>query len=252
MVKRTSAVGIVVLGVIILILTTAVLSASAQSGTQITSAVVSVFQSNGTSNATVYAYPISRTWSEGSVTWNSFADSYWPTPIGSFTADGGGWRSITITAQVQQWVNNPAQNFGIVLVQEDVITEAVSYLSSESDVVLDRPKLDVCYIRGGSSETCITIQRPGDEQGNVADADLWVANPDDQFGGSANPIFTGVYINPPLSGEKIALLRFNLVTPTAVSLQSLNARAVPAPGIGLLLLGTVGVIGLVVWRKRGQ
>ncbi|HTP09224.1 MAG TPA: DNRLRE domain-containing protein [Anaerolineae bacterium] len=238
-----------VLGVLILILATAVLSTSAQSGTQITSAVVSVYQSNGTSGPIVYAYPISKTWSEDNVTWNSFANSYWLTPLGSFVASGGGWRSIAITAQVQQWVNNSSQNFGIALVQETVNAVDVSYISSEHDDASLRPKLDVCYIRGSGPQTCITIQRTGAAQGNVADADLWEGNPDDPFGGSANPIFTGDYTNPPLSGVKIAVLRFNLVTPTAVALQSLDVRAVPAQGIGLLLLGTVGLIGLVVWRK---
>jgi len=250
--KRTVTVGMAGLGAMILILATAVMSAAAQSGTtQITSAVLSVYQTNDSTGETVSVYPISKTWAENSLTWNTFANSYWPTAIGSFVTDGGGWRSVTITAQVQTWVDNPAQNFGVALVQGP--TQVTSYLSSESADIAHRPKLDMCYIRNGGAETCVTIQRPGDAQGNVADVDLWEANPDDENGGAADPLFTGQFTNAPFgSGLKIATLRFDLSTPTAITLQSLSAHAVPAPGVGLLFIGTVGLIGLVIWRKRNS
>lgn len=245
--KYAWTVGLVVVGSLLLILT-AVLSVSAQAGTsQITRAVLSLYQHNTSTGITVRAHPIMAAWDEN-VTWNSFAGSYSPTVIGSFITNGANsWRSITITDQVQTWVNNPSQNFGLLLEQG---TDSWSVYRSSEGIPLTRPRLDVWYVQGGIPHT-ITIQE-GNGTSIVADTYVWDFLPNTSFGQST--VFeTGWFTstNPPGEiGLKYAMLRFEMSTPTAVALQSLNASAAPASSLGLLVLGTVGLIGLIIWRKR--
>jgi hypothetical protein len=134
---------------------------------------------------------------------------------------------------------------------EQGATPYTNYTSSEDDVVANRPKLDVCYSRSGGPETCLTIQRPGVAQGNVADSYVWSGVPD-YIGGDATTLFTGLFSNQLGSGEKYSLVRFELRTPTAVHLQSLSARSSVAPELGLAAVGIVSVAGVALLRRRRE
>jgi hypothetical protein len=217
----------------------------AQTGTHINSAVLSIYE-NSVSGETVNVHPITTTWTETGVTWSNFGDGFQQTPIGSFMADSTGWHTVTVTSQVQEWVDNPSQNFGLVL--EQGLTPSTEYNSSEFGTLAERPKLDVCYTRNGGPETCFTIQR-GIGQSTVADAYVWEPLPD--YNGGTSPIlYTGLYTNGGSTGMKYSLLRFELTTPTAVHLQSLTARSSVSPELALAVIGMVGAVGMVVLRRR--
>jgi hypothetical protein len=247
---RVSLIGALVLAVLGLSWLPVVKPASAQTGTVINSAVFSIYQEASPSpSVTVNVHRITAPWNEPDVTWASFGDAFDPTIIGSFDADGPGWHSVTVTSLVQSWVDNPTQNYGLLL--EQGLTPYTNYVSSEDDAVANRPKLDVCYTRNGGPETCLTIQRLGATQGKVADTYVWSGVPD-YNGGDSTILFAGVYTNAQGSGEKYTLVRFELTTPTAVRLQSLTARSSVSPELALALIGAVGAIGMGVLRRRRE
>lgn len=96
----------------------------------------------------------------GDATWiHRFSDtSTWNTPGGDFAGiasattpvSGLGqytWSSGEMTADVQQWLQNPATNFGwFVLGAEGVTGSAKRFASSESTDASLRPLLDVTYV----------------------------------------------------------------------------------------------------------
>ena len=82
----------------------------------------------------------------------------WPTAGGNFnplpsavTAIGPGianysWSSSNMVADVQDWINNPGNNFGwIVLGNESISTTADRFSSRENPTAADRPVLSVTY-----------------------------------------------------------------------------------------------------------
>ena len=154
-------------------------------GATIDSATLWVYVHNP-GGAEIYVHPVTASWEETVVTWNNFGSSYDPTAIGSFMADSEGWRDVDVTALVQDWVDDPSSNFGILLRQEGTTLSA--FWSSEYGTVELRPYLEIRYSTGGS-ETIITIQRPGGEQDGVADAYIQANNPDINYG-SANELAT--------------------------------------------------------------
>ena len=136
---------------------------------------------------------------------------YDPTVVGSFTADGTGWRTVDVTALVQGWVNGTYPNYGLLLEESLKMYANTTYHSSEGSDPSLRPKMRICYTTPYAAETCVTIQRPGTQQDDVADAYIWAPSPDSNGGGS--PIlYTGLVYG----GEKQSLLRFNFgITPTS-------------------------------------
>jgi len=56
------------------------------------------------------------------------------------------WSSVSMTADVQEWLNDPASNFGWILIgNEATIRSAKRFDSRENVNVVDRPKLRVYY-----------------------------------------------------------------------------------------------------------
>jgi hypothetical protein len=221
--------------------------AAAQStGTVINSAVLSIYETS-VSGEIVNVHEVTTAWTETGVTWNNFGNSFNPTPVVSFTASSVGWHTADVTSLVQAWVDNPTQNYGLLLAQG--LTAHTEYNSSEFGTSAERPKLDVCYTRPAASMVCITIQR-GVGQSTVADAYVWEASPD-YNGGISAILYTGLY-GGAANSMKFALLRFELRTPTAVQLQSLSARSSVAPELGLAAVGIVGAAGAVLLRRRRE
>lgn len=218
--------------------------ARAQSGTLVNSAILSIYEVN-ISGQDEYVHVITAPWSETGVTWANFGNAFEPTPILSFRTDDIGWIELDVTAQVQNWVNNPSQNFGLLI--EQGATYFTTFASSESTDVALRPKLDVCYTRDGGPETCVTIQRTGNTQHPVADAYIFEANPD-YNGGTAPLLYTGLIEGS--TALKYAMLRFELNSVTAVQLQSLTVRSSIESGPVLFTLGAAGIAGVIAFRLR--
>lgn len=107
----------------------------------------------------VSAYGVLRPWDEGTATWNSAsASEAWAGPgcsgVGTdrqsdfiaslfvyFTNRFYDW---DITSLVQEWVDNPAMNRGVLLMGQNVDQE-VLFRSSEWRVLTQRPMLTVIY-----------------------------------------------------------------------------------------------------------
>ncbi len=220
-------------------------SASAQTGTVINSATLSIYETN-ISGQIVYVHPITAAWAETEVTWESFGNSFDPNAILSFNTDDVGWHDLDVTSQVQGWLNNPAANYGLLFEQGD--TYFTTFASSEASDETLRPKLHVCYTQPGRPQTCLTIQRSTGTQFRVADAYIYESSPY-YNGGTAPALYTGLIEGG--TGTKYALLRFELTTPTAVQLQSLSVHSAESSGPALTVIGAVGFIGaIVLWRRR--
>jgi len=116
---------------------------SLPAGAVVEVARLAIYQSEGGGERLVRAYRIAQNWGEDSVTWRNFAlgDGV---ARGSFSAEGTGWKSMEITALVQEWVDGSA-NHGLALHDETANAfEYEVYYSSEYEADLSlRPKLYV-------------------------------------------------------------------------------------------------------------
>ncbi len=111
-------------------------------------------------------FALLRDWAEGEVTWrNARSGEAWAeegangaadrgtTSIGSFGPVDIGTEILTLNADgialVQQWVNDPASNHGVILLNYDKATDGVEFHARETETVGNRPKLTVVYEGGG-------------------------------------------------------------------------------------------------------
>jgi hypothetical protein len=171
-------------------------------GSVINSAVFSIYVLNSPNYQLVNLHRVTADWGETSVSWASFAGSFDPAVVGSFTTDSVGWRTVDVTALVQAWANGTYPNFGIVLMQG--LTPYNVYHSSEALTPSLRPKLEIHYTPPGGAATETTIQRPDAAQDGVADAYIWELYPA-YNGGSSEILWTGNVENR----EKYSLIRFD-------------------------------------------
>jgi len=137
-------------------------------GAQITSAKFSIYLTKNSGSAdTVNIYPLSRDWLEGAggrrkgVSWLTYdLTNRWTNPggdyltpaIGAFTAGSVGWKEVTITNAVRNWRASPASNFGMILLSAPVTNTTNNdkvYISSDSSIINQRPKLEVCFEGSG-------------------------------------------------------------------------------------------------------
>lgn len=122
-------------------------------------------------------------------TWNYtvYPFTLWVTPGGDFTASASSSRVIdgvadytwpstpSLVADVQLWLDNPAQNFGWLLKgNEDVLGTTKRFDTRENPVAANRPMLIIEF--GGAQNICTTC--PGDANGdnavNGADIQPWI------------------------------------------------------------------------------
>ena len=146
----------------------------------------------------VDAHRITSDWDEMVVTWNNFGAAYDPAIVGSFTADGTGWRTIDLTSLVSQWMNGTYPNYGILLDQEVLDYPRTNYYSRENtDPVGRAAYLELCF-----SDGCDTV---------ITEADTYIyENEPDSNLGSNIWLWTGKYAD--LQPEKQALLKFEIPT----------------------------------------
>ncbi|OAH59240.1 metallophosphoesterase [Domibacillus aminovorans] len=113
------------------------------------------------STQTYELYEMKRNWSESSATWNQYASgSNWATAgangstdrgttvLGTITASANGAYTINLNtagiALVQSWINNPAVNNGMILM-DGANSNGLDFSSSEASTTSQRPKLTVNY-----------------------------------------------------------------------------------------------------------
>jgi hypothetical protein len=110
-------------------------------------------------DASTQGYPIQalrRAWTETGATWwvrspgNPWqASDRETTSLGSVAPPGTGSYAVALNtagvAKVQQWVSDPATNFGVVIAHS-TNTNKLSFSSSETSTVANRPMLSVTYL----------------------------------------------------------------------------------------------------------
>ncbi len=96
----------------------------------------------------------------GDATWihSEFPSAFWNTPGGDFdptqlattsvgdTREYFQWNSPELAASIQNWLDNPSQNFGWMLIGDETVISAKRFDSSESPDPATRPSLFVTYI----------------------------------------------------------------------------------------------------------
>jgi hypothetical protein len=117
-------------------------------GSLIESATLTIVISDESFAPGAAIHPLLVDWNESTVTWNNFgADpGVQPGEYGTQVATAPfavGTHVIDITTAVQGWVDNPATNFGLVIIPDAASTNGVQVRSSEYSVVAERPILTV-------------------------------------------------------------------------------------------------------------
>jgi hypothetical protein len=78
--------------------------------------------------------------------WTTPGGDYDPTIAGSFIASGAGWKSMDITALVQQWISGATPNYGVVLLSQPTAGNNEKRFASSDDYRSQfRPYLTLCY-----------------------------------------------------------------------------------------------------------
>ncbi|RIK83172.1 MAG: hypothetical protein DCC68_04345 [Planctomycetota bacterium] len=132
---------------------------SIPAGNTIRSAAITVNVSNGT-NQDYEVFALLRNWSEAEANWTqAAAGQTWQTPGARGAADRGatilgavsggiGVRTFVLNAagiaQIQQWIDNPATNFGFVI-SDDSATDGIIFASSEAATAGNRPRLTLSF-----------------------------------------------------------------------------------------------------------
>lgn len=129
-------------------------------GSTVTSASISLNVVDPSTD-TYELYEMKRNWSESSATWNQYATgSNWATAgangsldrgttvLGTITASANGAYTINLNssgiARVQSWINNPAANYGMILM-DGANANGLDFSSSEAATASQRPKLTINY-----------------------------------------------------------------------------------------------------------
>jgi hypothetical protein len=119
-------------------------------GATVSSAVLHVSTNGVPGNGTVNVHNATAAWSEGTVTWNSFAQQFTAAAVASFTPPTKGTSSADITSLASAWVSGQTTNDGVYL--DSTGTSAAVFVSSdfvpngEADLSALRPSLDLCYV----------------------------------------------------------------------------------------------------------
>ncbi len=103
---------------------------------------------NGNGNNTAFEainlHRVTAAWSEGSVTFTSFAQHFDSAIVGVILPTGtSSLKSVDLTTLVQSWVSGTQPNHGVLL--ETVDSKATVFVSSEGGAATLRPALDICY-----------------------------------------------------------------------------------------------------------
>jgi hypothetical protein len=139
----------------------------------VTSASIKLQIVNASAN-TYSLYELLRGWNEGEVTWNrATASNNWATSgalgatdrgsvIGSVTGATGS-KTITLNSagisMIQNWINNPTSNHGIVIANASN-TDGIDFASSETSTAAQRPLLSVTYTTNSGAGVCGSTAAP--------------------------------------------------------------------------------------------
>lgn len=177
---------------------------SIPTGSQILSSSIALWlrnMRNGTS-IPVDAYALTRGFT-GGVTWNKYDGEHaWSSPGGDYSESPagstvlksefeGGWVSVGLSPQIEQWVREPSANFGIVLkAHDETIDNVAELVQTGAETGEGEPDINVIYEPklgdDGGSDRMLTTQEIGEAgetaQVNVANGNLLLSSPDVSYG----------------------------------------------------------------------
>ncbi len=177
-------------------------------GNTIASAAITVNASNGT-NQDYEIYAALRAWTEGAANWSqATASTTWEqegargatdrgtTVLGTVTG-GIGQRTLVLNAagiaQIQQWIDNPATNFGFII-SDDSATDGIIFASREAGNTNNRPRLSLSFAPPAPSD----VTPPAIPTGVAATNDgasritlTWLPSDDPESGVTSYKVFRG-------------------------------------------------------------
>ncbi len=118
---------------------------AAPQGTRFESAALTLYQSNKLTSSDVVVQAFNGSWSEPTVTWQSF-QGHWPYEFAEIVAAaGGGSRTLDLTRVVHGWYrDHPSYpNDGVLL--DEYASDKTAFRSSEHADIATRPRLEVCF-----------------------------------------------------------------------------------------------------------
>jgi len=131
---------------------------SLPAGAVITSATFNIYVWQATDQP-INVHRVTSDWDEMVVTWDNFGGAYDATVLGTFVADGIGYRSVDLTALVQAWAAGTYDDFGVLIDQVDMEFPRTGYYSK--DAASNHPFLEVCYTYLGEN-FCAVAECTGD------------------------------------------------------------------------------------------
>jgi len=148
-------------------------------------------------NQTIDIHRVTAAWGETTVTWASFGGAFDAAVVGSFVADGLGWRSVDVTPLVQGWLDGDYPNYGLLMDQADMTFPRASYFARDFGARI--PYLEICYSTAGG-DVCEQVLSAGDTY-------IWQAQPTSNFG-TRDLLYTGWLNESDL--EKQSLVAFDV------------------------------------------
>lgn len=110
----------------------------------VSSATLTLFVNGSASDAPINVHRATAPWSEASVSYASFGQSYaLPTSAVLHPTSANAFKSVDVTSVVQAWVSGGQANNGLVL--ETASPKKTIFVSAEGSDVTQRPALRVCY-----------------------------------------------------------------------------------------------------------
>ena len=153
------------------------LPAEIPAGATVTQATLSLYVSGSSSPSSMISpiYRLLRPWDSMDATWKVAVDNtYWSTagadgPARDRAVDFSDqivinsvaeWAHYDVTAAAQLWLDDPAQNYGVVLRGDDTSGVDYRFHSSEYSTVALRPMLTLTYYTGGVAPTPTNTSMP--------------------------------------------------------------------------------------------
>ncbi len=128
-------------------------------GSQVVSAYLEIYSDDHANNPAITPYVVYEAWDELNATWNQRQSGVsWIEPGGDFSpSSSGGTVTMTVEgitnkwainkAVVQDWINNPQDNFGLVFRGNETLSYWDAYIrTADYAAASSRPKLTVFYI----------------------------------------------------------------------------------------------------------
>jgi hypothetical protein len=147
--------------------------------------------------------PCGISWSERTTNWQGHPNYQGDFTLWCYNNSQKWWEwtdssgSFAFRDSVQNWLNNPANNYGFYILPDNSGYEAL-FQSSEYNISSDRPKLSVNYTLPDSSDLIITKlypdPAPESDRFIIGQNITWNVTVKNNNGGKANPSSVGYYL----------------------------------------------------------